>query len=81
MTQKPDIAWVNIDRDGQYFVQGRVVDLKQLEDILVQTAANNPGRQTVIIRGDEASDLRHAVAVMNLCKKSRIQDCRIATDD
>ena len=80
LTQKPDIAWVNIDRDGSYLVQGKIVDLDELEAILGQAATNNPGTQSVKIRGDRASDLQHAVAVMNLCKKVNIRDCSIATD-
>ncbi|MDH3718816.1 MAG: biopolymer transporter ExbD [Planctomycetota bacterium] len=80
LTQKPDIVWVNIDQAGNFFVQGKIVGLDQLEGILMQAAADNPGTQSVIIRGDEVSDLKHAVAVMNLCKKANITNCTVATE-
>ncbi|MCH7910516.1 MAG: alcohol dehydrogenase catalytic domain-containing protein [Candidatus Hydrogenedentes bacterium] len=34
----------------------------------------------VVATGDEVSDLKHAVAVMNLCKLANITNCTIATD-
>jgi biopolymer transport protein ExbD len=80
LTQKPDIVWINIDQAGNFFVQGKIVGLDQLEGILMQAAADNPGTQSVIIRGDEISDLKHTVAVMNLCKKANITNCTVATD-
>ncbi|NIP85288.1 MAG: biopolymer transporter ExbD [Planctomycetales bacterium] len=79
LTQKPDVLWVNIDREGNFFVQGKIVSLDQLETILVQAAADNPGTQSVIIRGDEVSDLKYSVAVMNLCRKANITNCTVAT--
>jgi biopolymer transport protein ExbD len=79
LTAKPQEFFVNIDREGKMFVSNKVVTLPQLDRQLAQLAANNPGRQTVVIRADERSDLKHAVGVMNACNKANIRDYRLST--
>ena len=79
LVAKPQEFFVNIDRDGKFYVSSRVVGLQELERRLSQLAANNPGRQTVVIRADEKSDLKFAVAVMNACNKANIKDYRLST--
>lgn len=76
---KPQEFFVNVDKDGKIFVSNKVVTLDQLDRQLAQLAANNPGRQTVVIRADERSDLKHAVSVMNACNKANIRDYRLST--
>lgn len=74
---KPKELFVNVDHNGTIVVGGRAISAAELLTTLRQAVANNPGRQTVIIRGDERSALKHAVNVMNVCSKAGIRDCRI----
>ncbi|MCE9606544.1 MAG: biopolymer transporter ExbD [Planctomycetia bacterium] len=76
---KPKEMTINVDRGGKIFLAGRNLTPEELLAVLRQAQADNPGRQTVIIRGDENCDLKYVVAVMNLCAKVDIRDCRITS--
>jgi biopolymer transport protein ExbD len=76
---KPKEIFVSVDREGRILLGGNIVSPKELEQALRQAQVDNPGRQTVIVRGDERSSLKHTVAVMNVCAKAGIRDCRIGT--
>jgi biopolymer transport protein ExbD len=76
---KPKELFVNLDQSGKIILNGRQVSQDALLAQLRQAQTNNPGRQTVIVRGDERCDLKHVVAVMNLCARANIRDCRITT--
>jgi biopolymer transport protein ExbD len=79
LTEKPAELFINIDPQGRFVIERDFLSEAQLLARLQQAAANNPGRQTVIIRGDERSPLRAATTVMNLCNRANIRDYRIAT--
>ena len=66
LTTKPDVLFVNIDRQGHYFVDRQLLDVAALEAKLKQVSANNPGRQTVEIRADKECLWQFVVEVMNL---------------
>ena len=44
-----------------------------------QASANNPGRQTVLIRADKRCVWEHVMAVMNLCNMAKIRDYYVAS--
>ncbi len=79
LTTKPDLLFVNVDRQGRYFVDRQQFDAEGLELKLRQVAANNPGRQTVEIRADRQCLWEFVVEVMNLCNKAGIRDYRVTT--
>ncbi|REK15838.1 MAG: biopolymer transporter ExbD [Planctomycetota bacterium] len=79
LTTKPRVLFVNVDREGRYFVDGDELNLEGLEDKLEQISANNPGQQTVEIRADRECLWEYVVAVMNLCNKAGIRDYRVTT--
>ena len=74
---KPKELFVNVDQAGKTIVNGRQISRAELLTQLRQAQTNNPGRQTVIVRGDKRCPLEHIVAVMDLCSKANIRDCRI----
>jgi biopolymer transport protein ExbD len=76
---KPKELFINVDHTGKVILNGRQVSHDSLLTQLRQAQTNNPGRQTVIVRGDKRCPLEHVVAVMNLCAKANIRDCRITT--
>jgi len=77
---KPKELFVNVTRDGKYFVSGQVLDSAGLERALKQAWANNPGRQQVVIRADKESKTKHIAEVMNLCNKANIRSYTLATE-
>jgi len=77
-TSKPNELFVNIDRSGRYFAQGRFLTTDELEQLLRQASANNP-TQTVRIRADQEVQHRFVVAVINACTKTGVRDYRIDT--
>jgi biopolymer transport protein ExbD len=80
ITARPFEFFININREGQYFVDGQFRSLSELERLLAQTAANNP-QQTVRIRADEDAAHKYVVGAMNACIKSGLTDYRIDTVD
>lgn len=82
LTSRPREFVINIDRAGNYFAGARPVALAELEQLLVQAAADNPERQTVIVRGDEEVPHKFVVAAMNACVQAGIDDYQVqATSD
>ena len=79
LISKPEEMVVNVDRTGAYFVGGTRLDDAGLERALQQAAANNPGRQQVVIRSDQHAEMRFVVKVMDLCKKTRVNSYSVAT--
>jgi biopolymer transport protein ExbD len=75
---KPREVIVNVNHAGQLVVLGRAMTEAALADMLRQAEANNPGRQTVLIRGDERADWKHVARVMSLCNQAQIKDYRVA---
>ncbi len=80
LTVKPREIFVNIDKDGNYFVGGSVVNANQMYDILLEASNDNPGHQSVVIRADKRVPLDYAVQVMNLCNKSNITNYTLTTE-
>ncbi len=81
LTERPNQIFVNIDRSGRIFVDGRTLEVEELHNLLRRAAINNPMSQSVIIRADERVPLRHAVTVMNLCNIVGIQDYSLSTEN
>ncbi len=79
LTVRPQELFVNVDKDGRYFVSQKELNTQQLSQVLKQAAETNPGRQTVIIRADKRVPFQYVVTVMDLCKSVSIKDCRWTT--
>lgn len=79
LISKPRELFVNVDQRGAYFVDGKFINAAELDKALHTAAANNPGRQTVIIRADKRAIWEHVVKVMDLCNKAHIRDYRVTT--
>lgn len=79
LTSKPKELFVNVDREGHYILRAQQLTVADLLAVFKQAAADNPGRQTVIIRADKRCVWEHVVEVMNLCNKAQIRDYRVTT--
>lgn len=78
MAQPRDIE-VFVDRRGQYFVGDRQFSADELLAELRQAAANNPGRQKVVISADRQCVFQPVVTVMDVCNKAQIRDYVVKT--
>ncbi|NBW86277.1 MAG: biopolymer transporter ExbD [Planctomycetia bacterium] len=77
LTSRPREFVVNIDRDGNYFAGARPVRLEDLQDLLRQANADNPQRQSVIVRADENALHKFVVAAMDACVRAGIEDYQV----
>jgi len=77
LTSKPREFVINIDREGNYFAGARPVRLEDLQQLLRQSAADNPQRQTVIVRADENTAHKFVVGAMDACVQAGIEDYQV----
>ncbi len=78
MTMPPKELVVNVDRDGRYFVRQRPCTESDLAAQLRQAGADNPGLQSVLIRGDGRAGWKAVARVMGLCNAAKVTDYRVA---
>jgi len=60
--------FIDIDRNGKFYVNGEELDKAGLESRLAKVQADSPTRQ-VIIRADERADYGRVVYAVNLCNR------------
>lgn len=78
LISQPRELFININESGEYFVRGEAMTIQQVEQVLLQTAADNP-EANVIIRADKESKLEFSVQVMNACNKAKLTNYSIST--
>jgi len=78
MTMPPKELVVNVDRDGRYSVHQQALDEAGLAAQLRRAGADNPGLQSVLIRGDGRAGWKAVARVMGLCNAAQIKDYRVA---
>ena len=74
LTVKPREIFVNIDKDGRYFVRSQEMATEALSRLLTDAALNNPASQSVIIRADKRAAWDFVATVMRLCNQAGIRD-------
>jgi biopolymer transport protein ExbD len=74
LTVKPREIFVNVDKEGRYFVRSQEVTAEELSELLVQAARNNPASQSVIIRADKRAAWDYVATAMRLCNQAGIRD-------
>jgi biopolymer transport protein ExbD len=80
LTVKPREIFVNIDKDGRFYVGGKILNADAVFEVLQRAATDNPGHQSVVIRADKRVPLDYAVKIMDLCNKSNITDYTLTTE-
>lgn len=71
---EPKELFVNIDSQGEYYVGGRRLTRREVEDVLRQAVTNNPVSQSVVIRADKRVAFDSVVTIMNLCNRTGVRD-------
>ncbi len=79
LTEEPQELFVNIDRDGNYFVSGQRLAAEEVEVALRQAVADNPVNQSVVIRADKRVPFDFVVTVMDLCNRAGVRDYTVTT--
>lgn len=69
--------FINLRADGQIILNGREIELEELQATLHRVAEYFPGG-SVIVRGDRDADLGHAIAILDVCKNADIQNVSFA---
>lgn len=69
---EPKELFVNIDQQGAYYVEGRMLTALEVEEVLRQAVANNPVHQSVVIRADKRVPFDFVVTIMNLCNRTGV---------
>jgi biopolymer transport protein ExbD len=77
LTARPREFVINIDRAGNYFAGARPVGIDDLRALLRQAEADNPQRQTVVVRADEETPHKFVVGAMNACVQAGIDDYQV----
>ena len=72
---------INIDKDGQFFMNGKFRLAEEVEQLLREKAANNPLTQTVVIRADKETDTQYFITAIDLCKRAGIQNYTAMIDE
>lgn len=81
LTARPSEIYINVDEQGRYFVDSRILTAEELEQFLRQAAANNPVNQTVIIRADKRAQWNFVAAAFRACNEAGIRDYYPAFSD
>lgn len=79
LTEEPRELFVNIDQEGNYFVDGRALTANEVEEVLSRAVANNPAHQSVVIRADKRVQFDYVVTIMNLCNRAGVRDYSVTT--
>jgi biopolymer transport protein ExbD len=74
MMQRPRELVIDVDSQGNVFVDGLPRSIDQLEQLLAQAVASNPTNQTVVIRADRRTEFQAVVGAMDACNRSGIAD-------
>ena len=69
---------LNVKSNGTVVMNRRPMNAAELQDTLQKIASLYPD-QAVILRGDESTDYRHVVEVLDTCRRANIWNVAFAT--
>ncbi|APZ93060.1 ExbD/TolR family protein [Fuerstiella marisgermanici] len=78
MVMKPREMIVNVDDGGDFYLDGQLYTERQLAERFNRAQTDNPGNQSVVIRGSEGAEWKYVARVMGLCNQAEIRDYRVA---
>ncbi|MDG1324388.1 MAG: biopolymer transporter ExbD [Opitutales bacterium] len=67
---------VSISQEGDFFINSKKVDFDKLSQALEATALL-PRKPVILVVADENVPLRHVTQVVDLCRKSGLEDFRL----
>jgi biopolymer transport protein ExbD len=78
LVMKPREMIVNVNATGTIYLDGQPYSETALSERFERAQTDNPGNQSVVIRGNEEANWKHVARVMSLCNDAGIQDYRVA---
>ncbi|MEZ6132025.1 MAG: biopolymer transporter ExbD [Planctomycetaceae bacterium] len=78
MVMRPREMIVNVAANGDIFLDGQQFTEPDLAARFRRAQTDNPGNQSVVIRGNEGADWKYVARIMSLCNEAAIQDYRVA---
>ena len=78
MVMKQREMIVNVDQTGEFYLDGELHSEEQLINRFRRAQTDNPGNQSVVIRGNDGAEWKFVARVMSLCNQEQIQDYRVA---
>ena len=78
MVMRPREMIININARGEFYIDGEIQSEAQIAERLRRADIDNPGNQTVVIRGDEQANWKYIARVMSLCNQAKVKDYRVA---
>ena len=78
MVMKQREMLVNVGENGQFFLDGELHTEEELIQRFQRAQTDNPGSQSVVIRGNEGAAWKYVARVMSLCNQESIRDYRVA---
>ena len=73
LTAKPKEIFVNVDKQGRFFMENRMVTEDEVDAFLQRTSRDNPVNASAIIRADRRVPFDYVVKVMNLCHRAKMR--------
>lgn len=78
VTALPQELVVNVTRQGQFMVAGRLRSIEEIDTLLAEAVKVN-ARQAVVIRGDREAVLQHAVDILDRCERHNVERTYLTT--
>lgn len=69
---------INVDAQGRIIVNRRVLTGDELREMLLKLSSSFPD-QAVVLRGDQDTDYRHIVRILDICRAANIWNVAFAT--
>lgn len=77
-TRQPGEVILNIDKDGQVFINSRAISDERLLNLL-NSISREFKSQPIILRADRATDCQQLIRVLDICKQADIWNIAFAT--
>lgn len=80
LSQRPRELFINIDREGNFFLDGKTMQMAEVEEVIRRSVANNPTGQSVVIRADRRVPFQFVVSLSDLCSRVGVADFTVTTE-
>ena len=67
---------VSVSQKGEYFLNGNEDNLKKIGEVM-KSSASLPRKPAVLVVADENAPLKHVTKIVDLCRKSGLDDFRL----
>lgn len=80
LTAQSEDVFINIDQQGRFFVDSRIMAADEVEAFLRQKVADNPASLSVKVRPDGQGIVQPTVTAFDICAKAGVKDVSIVTE-